>query len=232
MEEKFIGVICGLKSEARCITQAVGTHRIRVGISGANAHRAEELVSQFCGQGASAIVSAGISGGLDPALKTGDLIFGSKVISATGEHFDCRTELIPPARRKSDDHARRDVVIFGSDEIISGTDEKAALFKEHGAGAVDMESHGAARAAARNNVPFLAIRTIVDSADRALPRAVLDAVRADGSADVAKVLTGCLRSPGQIVQILQLGGDSRRALDALGRGLGPFFSGLLVSLDL
>ena len=70
MTRSFIGVVCGLKSEAQAVAAAkVDQSKLRIGISGANAARAEEIARGFCNDGASAILSVGVSGGLDPALK-------------------------------------------------------------------------------------------------------------------------------------------------------------------
>ncbi|MHA7872182.1 MAG: phosphorylase family protein, partial [Hyphococcus sp.] len=79
--DSFIGVICGLKSEAETVSSAVDASKLRIGVSGADAARAEELAVSLCRQGASAIVSVGVSGGLDPTLKAGDLIIGETVVA-------------------------------------------------------------------------------------------------------------------------------------------------------
>ena len=83
-QEKFIGVICGLKSEAEAVSASVDASEIRIGVSGANAARAEEIAREFCNDGASAIISVGVSGGLDPAVKPGDLIIGETIIADDG----------------------------------------------------------------------------------------------------------------------------------------------------
>lgn len=126
----------------------------------------------------------------------------------------------------------RVAALFGADEIVDSTMKKSALFQNHGAAAVDMESHGAARAAARAGAPFLAIRAIADPAGRALPAAALNAVAQDGSTRVMATLGAALRDPKQFPELMKLGGDSSAAAKTLRRSLGPLFERLFLSLDL
>ena len=95
-----------------------------------------------------------------------------------------------------------------------------------------MESHGAARAAAQNNTPFIAIRAIADPADRALPQAALGAVAPDGSTRVLKTLGAALRDPKQFPGLMKLGADSDAALKTLRRDLSPIFGRFFLSFDL
>ena len=56
-KSSFIAVICGLKSESAAVSASVDGSKIRIGVSGANAARAEELANEFCADGARAIIS-------------------------------------------------------------------------------------------------------------------------------------------------------------------------------
>jgi len=228
----FIGVICGLKSEADAVSAAADASKIRVGVSGANAARAEELTTSLCHQGAAAIISVGVSGGLDPALQSGDLVIGDEVIGDDGLRTQADTFLLGAVRHELEHIEGRIGPIFGSDDIIESASKKAALFSNHGAIAVDMESHGAARGAAENNTPFIAIRAIADPADRALPQAALGAVAPDGSTRVLKTLGAALRDPKQFPGLMKLGADSDAALKTLRRDLGPIFGRFFRSFDL
>ena len=249
----FIGVICGLKSEAAAVASAkVDQSKIRIGVSGADAARAEEIARGFCNDGASAILSVGVSGGLDPALKPGDLVIGETIIADDGSIYASDRYLLaaltsahpresgdPSVRTSLDPRFRGDEregyvlkTLFGADEIIDSVMKKSALFQNHGAAAVDMESHGAARAAARAAAPFVAIRAIADPADRALPQAALSAVAADGSTRVMATLAAAMRDPKQFPELMKLGRDSAAATKALRGCLGPLFARLFLSLDL
>ena len=228
-QEKFIGVICGLKSEAQAVAHAVGKSRIRIGVSGANAARAEEIAREFCNDGASAIISVGVSGGLDPALMPGDLVIGDTI---HGDEVQACDPYLLSVIKSVMPHGALIAPLFGADEIVDSARKKAAFYQNHGAVAVDMESHGAARAAARAGAPFIAIRAIADPADRALPQAALNAVAPDGSTRVMATLAAALRDPKQFPELLKLGADSNAALKTLRRDLGPILGGLFLSLDL
>jgi len=252
----FIAVICGLKSEAAVVRETVGGEKVRIGISGADAARAYELARVACQDGAAAVISVGVSGGLDPALAPGDLVIGNEVIADdSGEHYPADKYLLKtiqsaysreggnPGPRGSasaagdpgfrrDERGRATGVLFGSDVIIQSAKHKAALFYNHGAIAVDMESHGCARAAAKFSTPFIAIRAIADPATRALPKAALGAVAPDGSTRVLKTLFEALKAPGQFPALMQLGSDSEKALATLRRELPAMFERLFETLDL
>lgn len=228
----FVGVICGLKSEAGVVARFADRSKIRVGVSGANAARAEKFATKFCEEGACAIVSVGVSGGLDPSLQPGDLIVGEDVVGDDGGIYECDRFLMGSIKRELDARGAIKGRLFGSDEIIDSVVRKEALFENHRAIAVDMESHGAARAAARNNTAFLAIRAIADPADRALPEAALNAIAEDGSMRTLATLTAAFRDTKQFPDLMKLGKDNAAAMDTLRRDLGPLFRALFLSLDL
>lgn len=227
----FIAIICGLKSEATVVRQAVVGDNVRVGISGADAGRAYELARVACQDGAAAVISIGVSGGLDPALKPGDLVVSDDVLADDGVRYESDHLLKGVIRKAVGDRAIF-ADMFGSDAIIQSADHKAALFYNHATKLVDMESHGAAKAAAEAQAPFIAIRAVADPASRALPPAALGAVAPDGSTRVLKTLLETAKAPGQFPALLKLGSDSEKALKTLRRDLGPIFRGLFLALDL
>jgi nucleoside phosphorylase len=202
--------------------------KVRIGVSGANAERAEAITQGFLDDGAAAIVSAGLCGGLDPKLKSGDVVLGERVVSAQGDIVIADKRLSAAADKFSPRH----VAIFGSDEIVDSLDKKQALFRRYAAETVDMESHGAARAAAKAQVPFIAIRVVADGHDRVLPKAALNAVTPSGGVNVLNVLAECVKSPQQFEQIAMLGRDSGTATEALRRDFGGFLGAFLLALDL
>ena len=201
----FIAIICGLKSEAAVVRAAAPAEKVRVGVSGADAKRAEALAAEFCRDGAKAIISVGVSGGLSPQLNTGDLVFGNVVRTEKGEEFPADPTLLTALETADIPVAAPRAVLFGADVIIASARDKARLFDQFGALAVDMESHGAARAAKAAGVPFAAIRAIADPCSRALPPAALNAVTPDGGTRVFSVLLECAKAPRQFPALLQLG---------------------------
>ena len=224
-----IGIVCGLKSEAAAVSAAIAAAPVdadhfMIGVSGASAARAAEIAKRFCEDGAAAVLSVGVSGGLDPALSPGDLIVTDKV------HLRGAAPLQPAsalAGNASFGGVRMGAPILGSDSIIQSADQKAKLHKDTDAIAVDMESHAVAQAAAQAGVPFLAIRAIADPADRALPAAAMNAVAPDGSTRVMKTLWEAVKSPSQFPALMKLGADSDNALNSLRAHLGKVLHAVL-----
>ena len=118
--------------------------------------------------------------------------------------------------------------IAGSDVMVVDAAAKAALHASTGALAVDMESHIAARVAARHGLPFAAARTISDGADRALPSAAQAGMRPDGGIDVPAVMAALARRPWELPALIRTGVEAEAAFRALLRGrqlLGPALRG-------
>lgn len=222
----FIAVICGLQSEKAAVEKSVGERGVRIGVSGANGDRAYELARSFCEEGARAVLSIGVSGGLDKALKPGALVIGERVVAGKGGEWESDIYLLRAAKRAALTHPPSIGAIFGSDIVIDDVETKAVLNRGHECLAVDMESHGAARAAAQAGVPFLAIRAIADPADRALVKAALTAVAPDGSTRNMKTLGEAIRDPKQLPGLWKLGADSGKALATLKKSLPPLVSAI------
>ncbi len=246
--EPFLGVVCGLQSEAtavrRGLTNFHGT-RVEVGVSGANADRAAGIAADFQKAGCVGLLSVGVSGGLDPSLRPGDLVVTGDVYAAPEGTARMASNGREPGPFQLIEHAHRDLSrlaktpsnaqaapILGVDKIIQSADEKAKLFAQTGAIAVDMESHAVARIAARHGLAFLAIRGIADPASRALPPAAMNAVAPDGSTRIMTTLLECAKAPGQFPALLQLGSESNKALATLRRDLSVLISGFFLRLDL
>ena len=96
--------------------------------------------------------------------------------------------------------------------------DKRALHESAGTVAVDMESHIAAKIAARHGVPFAACRVIIDPAERTLPPAALVGMRADGRPDVFAVIRSLCQQPRQVFALLRVVADAHAARSALFRG--------------
>lgn len=172
----------------------------------AAAQSAQALVSA----GAGALVSWGMAGGLDPALVAGTVFLPSEVVASDGT-----TLLTAPSWRERLSEALRaqggpvlPVVLHGrlltSPRAIGSLADKAALFHQTGAAAVDMESLAIAEIAHTHRLPFLAIRVIVDSAEDALPRAVTAAADSEGQLQVWRLMGALARAPADVAPLIRL----------------------------
>lgn len=195
----MILVACGLKREADLIERP----GVRVITGGGQVVRLErELEAQS--YLADAVTSVGLAGALVDDLSPGDWI------------VDCNDDAWRAALLAALPNARAGR-IMGSDAPVATARAKAALYAATGAVAVDMESHAAARVAARHKLPFAAIRVISDRADARLPAAALAGMRADGGIATGAVIGALMRSPGQLPSLLRTAREAAAGFRALSR---------------
>ncbi len=216
----MILVACGLQREAN-ILRGLGV----IAIPGGGDRARLEAVLEGQAAGAAMIVSAGIAGALDPALKAGDVVIDLPEYSREDGNPESQAmapvALDPRVRGGTEEMIRAALPqalygqIIGQDHIAATAAEKAALYAATGALAVDMESHIAAQVAARHGLPFLAIRTISDTADESLPPAALVGMNPDGSMALGKVLASLARQPGQLPALIRTGQSVEAAFRAL-----------------
>jgi nucleoside phosphorylase len=248
-------VACGLQREARIIARP----GLTVVAGGGDAARLEGAL-EAAAAGATAVLSSGLAGALDPTLKAGDVVIGrlhqplpdtgrgtAREASSGGQPQALRAGQSPSTSFAGPPPRAGEVflawlasqlpeatvgAILGADAIIASVAEKRDLFARTGAIAVDMESHIAARVAARHGLPFAIIRTISDAADQALPPAALVGMKPNGSVALGAVLASLARRPTQLPALITTGRNAGLAFAALGRLYDVLGRGGIGSLDL
>ncbi len=181
------------------------------------------------------VISFGVAGGLDPSLRSGDVVVATEVL-AGDTRWAAGLSLSDDLIEKLTSGRRRVVrgSLAGAEEVVTGSSCKAALHSETGAAAVDMESHIAAAYAAEAGLPFAALRVISDPAHRALPALARAAIKPNGQIDLVTVLRGIVRNPATVRALVSTGIDFNRALRSL-RGCRDYLLGseyLLTSEEL
>jgi adenosylhomocysteine nucleosidase len=217
----FVIAAGGLRAESRIAARA---DRVRALAGGGDGERLEELIEHSVTAGGRAIISFGVAAGLTPGLAAGACLVGSKVIH---ERTCYTADPAWTASIKAAIGATYLATIAGVDRPLTSAYEKQALNAASGAVAADMESHIVARLATRHGLPFAVLRVIADPAERDIPPAALAGMRSDGGIDGLAVLASLLKHPGQLLALLRLAADTRRAMaallrchDLLGPGLG------------
>jgi adenosylhomocysteine nucleosidase len=153
-----------------------------------------------------------MAGGLDPRLTPGTIFLPDTVISTTGvalgtagpwrERLGAAVSALHPVIRGR---------LLTSVRAVGSLADKATLFRETGAVAVDMESSAVGEVAQSHQLPFIAVRVIVDGAADALPRAVTAAADHEGHLQIWRLLGALARTPGELGPLLRLAGRYRAA---------------------
>jgi hopanoid-associated phosphorylase len=211
-DERPVLIVTGLKQEAR-IAAGRGTTVI---CSSSNPVQLREMMVSFDPASIRGIVSFGVAGGLNPELKTGDVVIATEIVAGGQRWVTERslTESLVALPSKSQGRLTSGI-LAGVEQVMTGQVGKAALRATTGADAVDMESHIAAKYAAENGLPFAAVRVISDPAHRALPELTMNAIKPNGNVDMWKMMRGIARHPKTIPHLISTGRDFNRALRSL-----------------
>jgi adenosylhomocysteine nucleosidase len=208
MERRKIGFVVGLKAEAALLRGS----GFMAGIGGGAPAGAAAAAAHLVAEGAVALVSFGLAGGLNPALRAGDILIPPQVIE-DGATYNCAPALLAWLGG-----ATAGPMLAGG-EIAATVAQKSALFAAYQADAIDLESGAVARIAAAAGLPFAVLRAVTDVAACDLPPAALAALDQAGAIGLARVIGAVLRAPGQIPALLRLARDAGRARGALQRHL-------------
>jgi len=208
-----------MKVEAETISAAARRRSVHpkplIAVTGGNAERAESAALEFAAAGVVGLVSYGIAGGLDPDLIPGDVLVADKVLLPDGDRISTHGTWRRALAAALNAAPAMEGAICGCDLVVATAAQKASLYAETGARAVDMESHGVARAARARVLPFLVVRAICDPANGAVPSAAVAGLGKAGERRPFSVIGELLRHPEQLPQLIRLARGSNTALRRL-----------------
>lgn len=217
---KRMGIICALYFEASVFAagkppaqQPVKLNdRLLLIVSGTGRELAKQAAHKLIEEDVGRLISFGSAGALSPELKPGDLVEAEEV-SGAGRKYAVTACLPEPARQRL---AQQNIAVRAgpmacADKEVATTDAKQELFRQTGAIAVDMESAGILEAAQYEGLPVSVLRVITDSAEMALPAAILRRIDACGRINAPGLGLDLVTSPAQIPEVIRLGCASRRA---------------------
>ena len=217
-----VGIVTAMRMEARCITslRLPFNQRISLGkgaaiwLCGVGEEAAREAAEGLRTGGAAALMSFGFAGALDSSLHPGDLILPESIHA--GHSLQVDLDWRDSLRQRLPHHLSvTGGILAASREMLTSATAKRELAQVTSACAVDMESGAVAEAAAHAGLPFLAIRAISDPVEFSPPPILLDAVRPDGSADLARLLPLLMRGSVAIGTLFRLAMGSRAACSTL-----------------
>ncbi len=227
-----VGIVAALVSEARALASE---RRALAGdggvfeldddtlltVSGMGWDAAQAGALRLAEGGATALVSFGTAGGLDPTLRCGTVLIPREV--AVPDEPPVATD---PRWREAvraalpRDCSVSDAPLLTSRVPIGARLDKALAWRESGCAAVDMESAAVARFAAAAAVPFIVLRVVVDTAADELPAAVLAASRG-GDVQIGRLVLGLALAPWSIGAVRELARRFHIACDELSRIAAP-----------
>jgi len=161
------------------------------------------------------VISAGFAGGLQPALRRGDIVMANEVLDISSRRL--ALDLQAASDPRAGLHVGRLLTV---DQIIREPAEKAALGQTHQALAVDMESWAVGEVCRQDKVRFMAIRVISDSVEDALPADLGRLMAPKSTAGRVGAVAGTLfRRPSSIKDMLRLREEALIASDRLAKFL-------------
>lgn len=208
-----MGIITALQIEAQPLKR-YPDFAVRVcGVAGPGIG---DAVRELSDQGSRLIVSWGTAGALSPRLRAGDLILPERVVAANGDIITTDAGAREEFRRALDGTwPAACETLMESDRMLATPDDKRRLNRETDAAAVDMESARIGRACAAANLPFLAVRAIVDELDDRLPRQSVANISPHGHLRAGPLVASLMRYPGEWGPLVRLALRYRRARTGL-----------------
>ncbi|MEM7224731.1 MAG: hypothetical protein AAF495_17265 [Pseudomonadota bacterium] len=230
-------VITGLASELDCLAAALPPDepalRAFLACAAAEPARAAIHADSYLALGVKHLVSFGVCGALDPDLKPGQILLPERVITKVGWAFEAdrawRDRLAALAEQAGLEVSGGD--LMGSDHLVAEPTEKARLFADKGARAVDMESHMVARSADKAEAAFVALRVVADPTERAIPEIAQGLIAPNGRPRNGLAAARLLAQPWRLPAMLELRRDFRTAMASLDQASRALADGLLIVED-
>jgi adenosylhomocysteine nucleosidase len=194
-------LIVPLALERRCLSSEPSNPSgtvITISQSGQGAKNAARAARAAIEQGATALMSIGVAGGLVERISTGDVVVPDRVIdSASGRTFGCSESWSSALRQCSGALGSvHSGTLLSVTDVLGTPEAKSSAAHRYGSIACDMESAAVASIAHEAQVHFAVLRVISDAYSDRLPNNVAGWVDNSGNARVRPVL-GAMMSPGR-----------------------------------
>jgi len=239
-----LALVVALRAERRALSRAIGLRRpvrvagipltagrlagrevllVQAGIGVARARRCLAALGRAVPL--AGVWSLGYAGGLSPEARLGDLVCPDRVLGG-----EAGPDLSPPTPERVErvlaglaaagTPAHRGALLTVGAPLRTPESKRAAAART-GAVAVDMEAGGVAEAAAALGIPWLALKVVLDPADRDLPASLLGCTAPDGNPRWSRILRALAAGSEVRRALWAMGTASRLASAALAAGLEP-----------
>lgn len=235
---KVIGIVAALPEEARILTRQKGSlihlsdQAWLAQADGMGAEAAVAAGERLLAAGACALLSWGTAGALDPELASGTLLLPEKVLDCRNQSYridlDWRQRLICNLPEGLPLHRGW---LQEAPGPVATVEAKRQLYEQSHAMAVDMESAALGRFAQQNNMPFMAVRAVTDTANTIIPQTITRSIDARGRLHLSRVLFHVCRRPSDWPALLGLANDFRAARTTLKSLAGPMMRGLYAECE-
>ena len=179
-------------------------------ITGIGQRNAEKSIRCFLAeQQPRLIITSGFTGGLDPTLATGAVVF------AADDDFPFKSALVAVGARP--------VRFFCATNVITTAEAKQELRQSTGADAVEMESHVIRAICREHRIPSATVRVISDAADENLPLDFNRLMTDDLTMDYRKLALALLKFPGKISELIKF----RRKITAAAANLATVLAQII-----
>ena len=155
------------------------------------------------------VISAGACGALAPDLAVGALVVPETVIGPDGARRP--TAAVPPLVRAG--------ALLTADDVVHTPEDKARLWIDTGAAAVDTESAAVLEWARAHDVPAAVVRGVSDAAAAAIPRDLASLVESGGRVNRGQALRAMLSRPRAVADAIALGRGTALALKTVAAAL-------------
>ncbi len=174
----------------------------------------------------------GVAGALAAPLKIGDVVLADRVMARANDGFRPEMTIETPRDQYARAAAALDAAgiaytrgaILTSKFAIATSVEKRLAAHQSGAIAVDMETAAIAIEAEEQGVPFVAMRTIMDTVDHDLAAAKF--ANPDGTIRIGKAAASLLMHPTSVIGVIRLVRNLGRAADAMAYAVARTVAGM------
>jgi adenosylhomocysteine nucleosidase len=204
-------LVCfAVEPEARPFRRALGND-VRVRVTGMGPLNAERSVRAALAETRpDGVLTCGFAGGLDPSLRTGDVVFD--------------VEGWPELGRPLEALGAKRVRFHCATRVAVTAAEKRGLRKTTGRDAVEMESGAICAVCGREGIAAATVRVILDEAEEDLPLDFNQLADAEQNLALSKLLEALGRSPGRIPGLIRFGSRSKQAAKRLAMALSQMFA--------